>query len=118
MLLIHPSREESTVVVEFSGTATQDDAQRLDRHVRDRFSEDEAFNILAIIHDVDGSTIKGLRSGMEFDAKRWKQFNKIAVVSEKNWLDMLTELGNYLPGIESRHFKKGERDQAWEWIKS
>ncbi|MFT9849960.1 SpoIIAA family protein [Aneurinibacillus sp. REN35] len=116
MLLIHPSREESTVVVEFSGTATQDDAQRLDRHVKERFSEDEAFNILAIIQDIDGSTVKGMTSGIKFDAKRWKQFNKIAVVSEKKWLDTLTELSSYLPGIDSRHFEKDQLDEAWNWL--
>ncbi|MBN6186870.1 STAS/SEC14 domain-containing protein [Aneurinibacillus sp. BA2021] len=116
MLEILPSKEPSTVMVEFSGKATKEDAEKLDRYVQERFREDEAFNSLAIIHEIDGFTIKGLTSGMKFDAKRWKQFNKIAVVSEKNWLDTLTEWGSYLPGIASRHFAKDEMDKAWEWL--
>ncbi|WP_267897311.1 SpoIIAA family protein [Peribacillus saganii] len=49
-------------------------------------------------------------------AKRWKQFNKFPVISEKEWIGTLAELGNYLPGIKSKHFKKEELEQAWDWI--
>ncbi|PLS15967.1 STAS/SEC14 domain-containing protein [Bacillus sp. M6-12] len=116
MLTILQSRHAKTIALEFEGKATKEDAVNLDSHVKERFKDSEEFNILAIMHDVDGSTLKGMTNGIKFDAKRWKQFNKFAVISEKEWIGTLAELGKYLPGIESKHFRKDELEEAWEWI--
>jgi len=116
LLTILPSRDAFTIAVEFSGQATKEDAMLLDNEVGQRFKEKQKFNILAIMHEVDGSTFKGVTEGLKFDAKRWLQFNKFAVVSEKTWLEALTQLGTFLPGIVAKHFEKDELEEAWTWI--
>ncbi|WP_233269506.1 STAS/SEC14 domain-containing protein [Alteribacillus sp. YIM 98480] len=117
MLKIHPSPEASTIAVEFEGKATQEDARVLDNHVKAHFKDHETFNVLAVMHDIDGSTLKGAIEGVKFDTKRWNQFKKFAVVSEKKTVETSAELGNLLPGIKSKHFKKDELEAAWNWLK-
>jgi hypothetical protein len=117
MLTFIPSRDESTIAVEFSGTATKEDAEKLEQYVRERFGENQEFNIFAKMHDVDGTTLMGMAYGMKFDAKRWSQFRKFAVVTDLKWLEAVTELGRFLPGLEARHFDKGEEEAAWVWLK-
>ncbi|WP_409305783.1 STAS/SEC14 domain-containing protein [Peribacillus sp. SCS-155] len=116
MLTFIPSKVRNTIAVEFDGKATKEDAIKLDNYVKEHYSEDEKFNILAILHDLDGSTLKGITEGVTFDIKRWKQFRKFAVVTDKNWIKSAAEAGNYLPGIEAKHFEKGHLDAAWDWI--
>ncbi|PLR75971.1 STAS/SEC14 domain-containing protein [Bacillus sp. V3-13] len=118
MITFLPSNNSSTITLEFDGKATKEDAEKLDNYVKTHFTDNQKFNIIAIIHDIDGSTIKGVVDGVKFDAKRWRQFNKFAVVSEKDWLAALTMLGNYLPGIEAKHFAKGQLEEARRWIES
>ncbi|PLR95726.1 STAS/SEC14 domain-containing protein [Bacillus sp. T33-2] len=117
MITFRPSRDLSTIALEFEGNATKQDAEKLDDYVKTSFTEDQKFNILAVIHDVDGSTLRGVVDGVKFDAKRWRQFNKFAVVSELDWLAAMTMLGNYLPGIEAKHFGQDQIEEAWDWIK-
>ncbi|WP_110926584.1 SpoIIAA family protein [Bacillus massiliglaciei] len=117
MLRIMPSKDERVLAVEFDGKAAGEDAAVLDAHVNEKFGDRE-FNVLAVIRDVDGSTLKGLVEGMKFDAKKWKQFQKFAVVGDKNWIKAAASVGNLLPGIEAKHFNMDETEEAWSWLRS
>ncbi|WP_408008000.1 STAS/SEC14 domain-containing protein [Pseudalkalibacillus sp. A8] len=117
MLKIIPSRDESTVALEIEGDAKEEDTDKLNQYVQANFGENESFNMLAIFHDLDSATFKGLVKGMKFDTKRWDQFNKFAIVSGKKSIETFTKMGDYLPGVTAKHFKKDEQDQAWLWIK-
>lgn len=117
MMKIVPSNDEQTIAVEFDGKATKEDAEKLDSYAEQRFDSNEKFNLFAVMHDVDGSSLKGMIEGMKVDAKHWNQYRKIAVVSDKSWIEKAGNLGNLLPGIESKHFEKNQTEEAWEWIR-
>ncbi|WP_245917909.1 STAS/SEC14 domain-containing protein [Alteribacillus bidgolensis] len=105
------------MLVEFEGKTTQEDARALDNHVETHFKDNEPFNVIAVMHDIDGTTLKGVIEGVKFDTKRWNQLNKFAVVSEKKTVETSAELGDLLPGIKSKHFNKDELEEAWNWLK-
>ncbi|MGM9923506.1 MAG: STAS/SEC14 domain-containing protein [Bacillus sp. (in: firmicutes)] len=117
MIKILPSLDDSTLAVEISGKAMEEDAQRMITAVEQRFGNDQPFNILAVIDDIDGTTLSGVAKGLKFDFKYLMQMRKIAVVSEKNWIEKMTGLGDYMPGMELKHFPKGHVNEAWTWIK-
>ena len=116
MLTFLPSKDPSTVAVEFSGKSTEEDAHKLDHYVKEHFLDDKEFNLLAVVDDVDGASLKGLAEGFKFDTKRMKQFNKIAIVADNNWSEMLAGLGNIMPGIDAKQFENDQLDEAWDWI--
>lgn len=118
MLSFIPSKDPDTIAVEFEGKAVKEDLVKVDQEIQKRFKDKEKFNVYAIIHEVDGATPKALLEDAKLDVKRWSQYNKMAVVSDKNWLEKMTGLSDILPGVEAKHFRMEEADKAWDWIKS
>ncbi|WP_093210279.1 STAS/SEC14 domain-containing protein [Sediminibacillus albus] len=116
MLSFLPSQDEKTIAVQFTGEAVKEDAERLEKHVQEYFPQGGSFNVLAIMHDVEGSTLKGMVKGMKFDAKHWEQFNKFAVVSDKKSIKSFADIGRYLPGITVKQFDKDGLARAWDWL--
>ncbi|WP_010651692.1 STAS/SEC14 domain-containing protein [Oceanobacillus massiliensis] len=112
-----PSREPSTIAVQVRGKVTKEDAENLEQYVKKEFGDDTPFNILAIFLDVGGTTFQGITEGSKFDAKRWGQFRKFAVVSDKNLMKVSAKLGDYLPGITVEYFEVDQVEEAWNWIK-
>jgi hypothetical protein len=116
MLEILNSRDPSTLVVSFAGQATKEDAETLDRNVQVQFKEDEKFNVLAFINEIDGTDLPGIINGFKVDIKRWNQFNQIAIISETELAGNLASFANYLPGIRVKYFKPYEEEDPWNWI--
>ncbi|SEB21026.1 hypothetical protein SAMN05421743_13021 [Thalassobacillus cyri] len=78
------SRDPATIAVKVEGKVTEEDADKLDQHVKETFGDETSFNILAIFDDLDGTSLKGFITGTKFDAKRWDQIRKFAVSAIKN----------------------------------
>ena len=62
-------------------------------------------------------TAKAIMEEAKIDMKRWSQYNKLAVVSEKKSLETMTNISDFLPGIKVEHFNMDEMEKAWNWIK-
>lgn len=118
MLTFIPSQDSQTIAFEVEGTVTKEDLQELEREIGKRFSKEQPFNAYAVIGQVKMPTVNALIEEGKIDLKRWSQYNKLAVVSEKNWLGPIINLGDFLPGIEAKHFKAKEAEQAWDWIRA
>ncbi len=116
MLTFLPSKDPSTIAVEMYGKSTEEDARKLDNFVKENLLDGKEFNLLAVVENVDGASLKGLAEGMKFDTKRMNQFNKIALVADQSWSNMIATLSNWVPGIEAKHFDSGQVDEAWNWI--
>lgn len=117
MLSFIPSQDSQTIAFEVSGKVTKEDLQKLEQSIGEEFSEDQPFNAYAIMQEVEMPTAKALMEEAKIDMKRWSQYNKLAVVSEKNWLEKMTNISDFLPGIKAKHFSMDEMEQAWSWIK-
>ena len=117
MLSFIPSHDSQTIAFEVIGKATKEDLQKLEQAIEEQFSKDQPFNAYAIMEQAELPTPKALLEEVKIDMKRWRQYNKLAVISEKNWLEKITNLSDFLPGIKAKHFNMNEMEQAWNWIK-
>ncbi|GGF29027.1 hypothetical protein GCM10010954_30180 [Halobacillus andaensis] len=117
MFTILPSQDPSTIVVEVKGEATGRDALHLDEYIETQFKDEDRFNVIAYIKEMNGITQQGLLKGMKVDAKRWKQFDKFAIISHKDWITASAKVGKYLPGIQVEVFEDKEQEKAWKWMK-
>lgn len=116
MLTFLPSKDPSTIAVEMSGKSTKEDARKLDQFIKEHIVDGKEFNLLAVIDNVDGASLKGLAQGIKFDTKRINQFKKIAIVADNSWSVMIATLSNFVPGIKAKHFETGQLNKAWDWI--
>lgn len=118
MLTFIPSQDSQTIAFEVEGTVAKQDLQELEQEIGKRFPKDQPFNAYAVIRQVKMPTVNALIEEAKIDIKRWSQYHKLAVVSEKDWLGTIANLSDHLPGIQAKHFKMNEMDEAWHWIKS
>ncbi|UOQ44188.1 STAS/SEC14 domain-containing protein [Halobacillus salinarum] len=115
MFTLLPSEDRSTIAVEINGDVKEEDAEKLDQHLQTAFGDEKPFNILAVVHDIGQTSVKGVIEASKVDAKRWDQFEKCAIVSDKNWIELSSKAGNFLPGVSIKHFETIEDE--WNWIK-
>ena len=110
------SRDDHTIALGIEGKVSQTDAERLSQYVEENFGDDQPFNVVAYMDEVESTTFKGALEGMKFDTKRWDQFQRLAFISDKDWIEAATNIGSLLPGVETKHFNKDEVEEAWGWI--
>ncbi|MBT2581509.1 STAS/SEC14 domain-containing protein [Planococcus sp. ISL-109] len=117
MLSFVTSKDEQTLAIEVEGKMTKEDLEKFDNVVFDKFRNDEKFSVYAVIGDIDTPSAGAIFEELAIDAKRWSQYNKLAVVSEKDWLTKITGVIDKLPGVQVKHFPLDQMEQAWNWIK-
>ena len=117
MLSFVTSKDEQTLAIEVEGKVTKDDLKKFDNVVFEKFRNDERFNVYAVIGEIEVPSAGAMFEELAVDAKRWSQYNKLAVVSEKNWLDKVSGVLDKLPGVKAQHFPIDQMDKAWDWIK-
>ncbi|MBT2571361.1 STAS/SEC14 domain-containing protein [Planococcus sp. ISL-110] len=116
MLSFVPSKDMETIAIEFEGTATKEDAAKINKIIQEKFADKGKFNIYAVINDVQSSTFTGLGESMQVNMNAWNQFHKFAVISSTHLEGQLTEMENLLPKLKVKHFEMDEMNEAWEWI--
>lgn len=116
MLSFIPSQDSQTIAFEVSGTVIKEDLKKLEQAIEEQFPGDRQFNAYAVMQQFEAPTLKALLEEAKIDRKRWSQYHKLAVISEKNWLEAMTNLSDVLPGIKAKHFHVNEMEQAWSWI--
>ena len=118
MLVFIPSKDTDTIALEFDGKATQEDLKKFDKVAQEKYGEKGAFNVYLVVQDFDGASVKALLEELKIDVKRWSQYQKLAVVSDKSLLAAMAQFAGYLPGVQAKHFEMNEMEAAWEWIKN
>lgn len=116
MLSIVPSKDIETIAIEVEGRASKADIEKLDHVIRDKVSEKGHFNMYAIIYKVEDSTLFDAADSAEIDRQSWSQARKFAVISEKDWTSAASGWQGFAEGLETRHFKLDEMNDAWEWM--
>lgn len=70
------------------------------------------------MNDFDGWTLEALWSDFKFDVKHRNDFEKVAMVGRKDWMDWMTQLMKPFTSAEIRFFELEEQFEAKQWIKA
>lgn len=116
MLSFIPSKDTETIAMEFEGTATKEDAEKINKIIQDKFADKGKFNIYAVINETEGSAFTGLGESMQVNMEAWNQFHKFAIISPTYTAGQMAEVEKLLPKLEVKHFQMEEMNEAWEWI--
>ncbi len=57
-----------------------------------------------------------LAEDLKFTAKRYKNFEKLAVVGDQLWTQIMAQVSSLLPGVTARHFAAEDLQAAQSWI--
>ncbi|WP_185806793.1 SpoIIAA family protein [Bacillus salinus] len=115
MISINSNEIDHIIDVEVQGKISENDIHEFEQYFKQKKDNQEELNLLLVMEDVKYS-MNGLLEDIKFDIKNMKDFNKIAVVSDKHWVEMGSKITDILPGIEVKHFNDNEKDKAQAWL--
>jgi len=115
MITLQPTEMESTLKVDIHGKVTEEDINKFEEVFLRKKEETGNVDMLLNIEEWEGMTFKGIMEDLKM-TKHVRNFNKIAVVSDKKWVEFGAEVENLMPGVNVEHFKKEEKSKAMEWL--
>jgi hypothetical protein len=115
MIAIKPNDQSDVIEVQVADKVTAQDLKLFEEYFNHKKEVHDKVNLLMVVNEI-GYTPQGLFEDIKFDTRHWNDFNKIAVVSDKKWLELSTKVANALPSVEVEHFNLDEKDQAKSWL--
>jgi hypothetical protein len=67
--------------------------------------------------DFDGWQLSGIWPELKFDIKHLNDFVRVAIVGDKTWESMITNMAKPFTTAEIHFFELTEREQAMAWVK-
>lgn len=107
---------DNVIEVEIKGKITENDMKNFEDYFNQKKKNNEEINLLMCIDEINYS-LDGFIEDLKFDTSHWDEFNKIALLSDKKWIEVGSKIIEYLPKIEVEHFNYNERDKAMAWFK-
>lgn len=108
------------ITVDVNGTVDRKDWQQVADAVNEALRQHDQVAILADLTHLDTFTAGALYEDAKLGIQNlgvMDRFDKIALVTEKNWIERAAELGEQLmPDVEVRAFASGETQQARQWV--
>ncbi|MGK7934580.1 MAG: STAS/SEC14 domain-containing protein [Xenococcaceae cyanobacterium] len=114
-----PHKPDKIVGLNIDGKIESEDIDRVVKSIENRLKQQEKLRIYAEVNNWSGISLEAFIKDLKFSLKHVRDFEKEAIVSDRQWLKSLAALGNTLfSSIEVKHFTFEDRDKALEWISS
>lgn len=68
------------------------------------------------MEDFDGWTPGAFWDDLKFDAQHASDYERVAIVGRKTWMDWMTQLMKPFTSAEIRYFELEDQSQAKQWI--
>ncbi len=101
---------------ELSGKLHDDDYKVLVPEVEAVIKREGNVRILLFLVDFKGWDLHAAWDDMKFGVKHCREFERIAIVGDKNWEGWMARLSAPFTSSGSRFFGTDELEDAWAWI--
>ncbi|WP_332698328.1 STAS/SEC14 domain-containing protein [Halalkalibacter lacteus] len=116
MIAIKPNNFETVMEVVVNGKIAKEDIEEFETEFKKKKAQTDKLNLFIAVYEIEGYSLQAIMEDLRFSASHWKEFHRIAVFTDKKWLEVSTKLGDSVPGVEVKHFEFGEREKALEWL--
>ena len=110
--------EGNALGLRLQGKLTADDYDQFLPEIERVLEKHDKVRLLIELKGVKGITPKALWKDLKFDIRHFRDIERLAVVGEEKWDEVLTTLSKPFVGGEVKHFQPSELRSAWSWIKS
>ncbi len=116
MLELIPMHAGHVIGIRVDGKIEKDDILKVIEAAKAIMAGHDKIHIYVEAVNFDGISFEALWEDMTFAFPNLSHFTRKAVVSDTEWMDVMSTIGNKLfPGIEVRHFSPEEKDAAKQW---
>ena len=109
--------EEAMLEANIDGDVTIEDIKEMERLFEELRAAHKKVKMLFVVKN---ASIKGnaLIADVRFDVKNWRHFDKIAVVSDKRSVAVVTRLMSKLPKTDMKHYSLSDIREATTWLQT
>lgn len=108
---------DNVIGYSLSGDVTDDEYRQMASELRDAIARHRSIRVLFRLDDLSlQSFFSALDERFQLFKEHADDVERIALVSDDTTTLLLSRLGEAIPGIELRHFRGDEEDQAWTWL--
>lgn len=108
--------EDNFLWVRLCGRLTREDYERFEPEVECLIGEEGMLRILVEMHDFHGWTAGGLWEEIKFDARHFSDVDRLALVGETRWQELLADLCRPFTTANVRFFGADEASAARAWL--
>lgn len=109
--------DKDLIAVKFSGKLEDQDYNVLIPLLENKIQVYGNINFYWELENFQGWDPKALWSDLKFNVKHVNHFKRVAVVGDKKWEKIMTELLSPFTNAEVRFFDLTQKDLAWVWAK-
>ncbi|WP_407271227.1 STAS/SEC14 domain-containing protein [Radiobacillus sp. PE A8.2] len=116
MISVIPNGIDSILEVTIDGKIDAQDMEEFKAEFHQKRGEHDKLNLLLVVHDLKGQSLQAVAEDLKFEANHWDEFGKIAIISDKKWIEVTSKISGYLAKLEVKHFDVAERAEAEHWL--
>lgn len=109
--------ENKVVEVTVAGSINKNEFNDVSQKIEQRIQDWGKLRLLKRIDSFTGIEPTALFYDLKFGFEHFRDFLKVAVVSDKEWVEKLTKLGKNISPCEVRFFENEDIDQARAWLR-
>jgi len=112
-----PVHEGNMYALRVSGKLTSEDYQAFLPRLEELISEEEKISLLIELDDFHGAELAVLKDDLQFGTEHNDNFEKIAIVGDKQWHHWMTLLSTPFIKGEVKYFNRAALQDAWDWLR-
>lgn len=117
MMKIESPESNNIIYTRSTGTIEEEDMQRLLPLLKAKIGRFGKARWYYEMEDFHGWDLKAFWEDVWFNARHTADFEKIAMVGEKNWQEWMTKLMKPFTSAEVKYFDLENKEAATAWIK-
>ena len=115
-MLLDYNLEENTLAYVFDGPMDAKTINELRRQILNKLEIHQTINIYLEDQGIEYFTLYSVLTGIIFPLQHHKRFNKVAMVTDRSWIHLLTTMNGLLISSEIRNYTTENRAKAMRWL--
>lgn len=116
MIEILTSNHDNTVAINMSGELTAKDYGPVVNLLEDKIREHGKINLYCEIGELEEVEPGAIWKDLKFDARHFNDFDRVAMVGDKQWLEWGAKFAKPFTSAEVKYFDKSEKTEAMQWV--
>lgn len=112
-----PVNEKSLYAFKATGRLSEQDYQEFIPRIESLLETESPLSLYIELDQVSAWALTAVWEDFKFGLSHQKDFEKIAIVGDNRWQQLMTVLGNAFTEAEIRYFSHSQTHQAWDWLK-
>lgn len=112
-----PVNEPNIFAFKASGRLTEKDYQAFLPKLNSLLQEHSPLSLLIELEDFHGWELKAAWEDFKFGKDHDADFERIAIIGDKQWQRWMTALGKGFISTQVRFFQRDELPAAWDWLR-